>query len=61
MNSITCKALKEKMDKAEDFQLIDVREPYEHEAFNISGELITLNEIAQQVEKIATDKTVIIY
>lgn len=61
MNSITALALKEKMDKAEDFQLIDVREPDEHAAFNISGELIPLNEIAQQVEKIATDKPVIIY
>jgi rhodanese-related sulfurtransferase len=61
MNSITAIALKEKMDKAEDLQLIDVREPDEHAAFNISGELIPLHEIAQQVEKIATDKPVIIY
>lgn len=61
MQSITALALKEKMDKAEDFQLIDVREPFEHEDFNISGELIPLNEITQQVEKIATDKPVIIY
>lgn len=49
------------MDNAEDLQLIDVREPDEHAAFNISGELIPLNEIAQQVEKIATNKPVIIY
>ena len=61
MNSITPIALKEKINKAEDFQLIDVREPYEHEEFNIGGELIPLNEIAQQPEKIATNKPVIIY
>ena len=61
MNSITPIALKEKINKAEDFQLIDVREPYEHEEFNIGGELILLNEIAQQPEKIATNKPVIIY
>ena len=61
MNAITAIALKHKIDSAEDFQLIDVRESYEHNDFNIGGELIPLNEIAQQVEKIATDKPVIIY
>ena len=61
MNSITAIALKEKIDSAEDFQLIDVREPYEHDEFNIGGELIPLNEITQQAEKIATDKPVILY
>ena len=52
MNSITAIALKEKIDNASDFQLIDVREVYEHEEFNIGGELIPLNEIAQQVKKL---------
>jgi rhodanese-related sulfurtransferase len=61
MRSITVTDLKAKIDNSEDFQLIDVREPYEHEDFNIGGELIPLNEIAQQLEKIATDKPVIIY
>jgi rhodanese-related sulfurtransferase len=41
--------------------LIDVREPDEHAEFNIGGQLIPLGEIVQQVEKIATDKPVIIY
>ena len=61
MNSITAIALKEKIDNAEDFQLIDVREPYEHEEFNIGGQLIPLNEITQLVDAIATNKPVIIY
>lgn len=61
MNSITAIALKEKIDSKEDFQLIDVREAYEHEEFNISGELIPLSDIVLQIEKIATDKPVIIY
>ena len=61
MNSITAIALKEKIDNAEDFQLIDVREPFEHEEYNISGDLIPLNEIVQQIEKIAIDKPVIVY
>lgn len=61
MNSITATALKQKIDKAEDLQLIDVREPYEHAAFNIGGELIPLNEITQHINKIATDRPVILY
>jgi adenylyltransferase/sulfurtransferase len=61
MNSITAIALKEKIDNAEDFQLIDVREPYEHEEFNISGQLIPLNEIAHHIDEIATNKPVVIY
>jgi len=61
MNSITAIELKHKIDNAEDFQLIDVREDFEHEDFNIGGRLIPLHEIAQQVEKIETGKPVIIY
>ena len=61
MNSITAIALKEKIDNAEDLQLVDVRESYEHEDFNIGGQLIPLHEITQQLDKIATDKPVIIY
>jgi rhodanese-related sulfurtransferase len=61
MNSITAIALKQKIVNAEFFQLIDVREPFEHEEFNISGQLIPLNEIAQNIDLIATDKPVIIY
>ena len=61
MNSITAIALKQKIDSGEDFQLIDVREPYEHNEFNIGGELIPLNEINQHIDTIATNKPVIIY
>lgn len=61
MNSITSIALKEKIDNDEDFQLIDVREPYEHEEFNIGGELIPLNEITQHIDTITTGKPVIFY
>jgi rhodanese-related sulfurtransferase len=61
MNSITAISLKQKIDSGEDFQLIDVREPYEHEEFNIGGELIPLNEITQHIDTIATDKPVILY
>ncbi len=61
MQSITAIALQQKIDDKDNFQLIDVREPDEHAEFNIGGTLIPLGEIAQQFEKIATDKPVIIY
>ena len=61
LNSISAISLKQKIDNAEDFQLIDVREPYEHEEFNIGGQLISLNEICQHIDAIATNKPVIIY
>ncbi len=61
MQSITPAGLKHKLDNAEDFQLIDVREDFEHEDFNIGGELIPLHEIVQQVEQIKKDKPVILY
>ncbi len=61
MNSITAIALKQKIENKEDIQLIDVREPAEHNEFNIGGELIPLGTIVQQIEKIATDKPVIVY
>jgi rhodanese-related sulfurtransferase len=61
MQSITAIALQQKINDKDNFQLIDVREPDEHAEFNIGGQLIPLAEIAQQLDKIATDKPVIIY
>ncbi len=61
MNSITPQQLKHKIESGEDFQLIDVREPEEHEAFNIGGELIPLLFITQHTENIHRDKPVIFY
>ncbi len=61
MKSITAIELKQKMDDGEVLQLIDVREPDEHDEFNISGDLIPLSNIVQQIGKIAVDKPVIIY
>lgn len=44
-----------------DFQLIDVREPYEYEISNLKGELIPLAQVVDQKDKIAKDKKVIIH
>ncbi len=44
-----------------DFQLIDVREPYEYDIANIGGELIPLNQVSEAVDKIASDKPVVVH
>ena len=61
MKEITVKELKRKLDKQEDFQLIDVREEFEYEVSNINGENIPLGGLLLEVEKIGTDKPVIIH
>ena len=61
MNAITVQQLKNKMDAGEDFQLIDVREPEEHEAFNIGGQLLPLSSIVQNEAQVSRSKPVIVY
>jgi rhodanese-related sulfurtransferase len=45
MQTITVAALKEKIDAGEKINLLDVREPHEHAAFNIGGQLMPLGLI----------------
>ena len=61
MKEITVKELKRKLDKQEYFQMIDVREEFEYEVSNLNGENIPLGGLLLEVEKIATDKPVIIH
>ncbi|WP_295721827.1 rhodanese-like domain-containing protein [Mucilaginibacter sp.] len=60
MNEITVQELKEKIDKGEDFQLIDVREDFEYETSNLGGQLIPLGGILIEAEKIRKDKPVVV-
>jgi rhodanese-related sulfurtransferase len=59
MKTITVQELKALIDEKEDFQLIDVREPYEYDEANIGGHLIPLGEIPARFEEISKDKQVI--
>lgn len=61
MHSIDVKALCRRIANKEDILLIDVREPWEHEDFNIGGLLIPMNNIFKQLDKIPKDKPVIFY
>lgn len=61
MNSITPAELHKRLSLHEDIVLIDVREPWEHEIFNIGGTLIPLNSLMENIEKIETERPVVIY
>ena len=61
MKEITVEELKEKIDRKEDFQLIDVRESFEYDTSNLEGESIPLAGILLEKDKIAKDKPVIIH
>jgi rhodanese-related sulfurtransferase len=61
MQEITVQELKKRIDSKEDFQLIDVREPFEYEMSNIGGELIPLATVLNNTDKIQKDKPVIVY
>ncbi|MBK1438499.1 rhodanese-like domain-containing protein [Parapedobacter sp. ISTM3] len=61
MKEITVEELKEKIDKNEDFQLIDVREEFEYETSNLNGKNIPLAEVVLEKDKIARDKPVVVH
>jgi|SRR5689334_6551867 len=51
----------QKLQEKKNLDLIDVREPHEHEQFNIGGRLIPLDEIMRQADSIPRNKEVILY
>jgi adenylyltransferase/sulfurtransferase len=61
VKEITVEQLKQLKDSGADFQLIDVREPYEYDIVNIGGELIPLATVPAEHERIAKDKQVVIH
>lgn len=61
VKEITVKELKELMDNKADFQLIDVREVSEYNAANLDGELIPLNTVPNNINKIPKDKQVVVH
>jgi rhodanese-related sulfurtransferase len=64
MQTITVEQLKARMKSGETLQLLDVREPSEHNEFNIGGKLLPLGQIINMhVDDIEDwkDKEVICY
>ena len=64
MQLITVSEIKERISKGEKLNLVDVREPSEHDEFNIGGELIPLRRIqamdVDQLEELK-DQELILY
>jgi rhodanese-related sulfurtransferase len=64
MENITVEEVKKRMDAGEKLNLVDVREPFENEEFNIGGVLLPLGDIqAMAVDEIENlkDEEVICY
>ena len=61
VKEITVKELETWQGQNKDFQLIDVREGYEYDIANLGGELIPLAEVEKEVNKIASDKEVVVH
>ena len=59
MTLISPKELKTKIDNTENFQLVDIREDYEYESYNIGGINIPLNDVFSSLEKMDTDIPII--
>src|SRR5690606_4076605 len=61
MKEITVEELKAMMDGNQEFQLIDVREPFEYEVSNLNGINIPLGGLLLDVDKIEKSIPVIIH
>jgi rhodanese-related sulfurtransferase len=61
MKTVNVQELKQLIDEKQDFQLIDVREPFENDLCSLNGVLIPMAEILARLDEINTDKKVIIH
>lgn len=57
---ISVEELKALMSKHENFQLIDVREPYEYEIANLGGSLIPMGELESRIDEISSTKKLVL-
>jgi sulfur-carrier protein adenylyltransferase/sulfurtransferase len=61
MKEIDVQELKKMQDSNEDFQFIDVREPYEYDEDNLNAELIPLGDIMNKKDRLSKDKKVVVH
>ena len=61
MKEISVTEFKKLKDEKADFQLIDVREPFEAEIAQMGGQLIPMGTIADHLDEISKQKQVIIH
>ena len=60
---INVQELKTKLQAADEFVLIDVREPWENEEFNVGGQLIPVGTLMNQIWELEDykEKEVVVY
>ena len=62
MEEITAKELKERLDKGDDIQIIDVREPHEYEIGQIPGsKLIPLGQVLNRMNEIDPERETVVH
>lgn len=60
MKETTVQELKEKIDRKDDFTLLDVREPHEYQISNIDGTLIPLDDLPGRTDELDKDKEIVV-
>ncbi len=58
---LTADELKQWLESELDFQLVDVREPYEYDRFNIEGENIPLSELSENLHLLSPSKPIVVH
>jgi len=62
MQEVTATELKQRMDSGEDIQLIDVRQPDEHDFARIKGaKLIPLGDIVKKMDELDANRETIVH
>lgn len=61
VKEITVQELHDWMSAGEEFQLVDVREPYEYGVANLNGELIPLGNVGLSASRISRTKKVVVH
>lgn len=61
VKEISVEEMHQWMTEGHDFQLIDVREPFEYDIVNIGAELIPLSTVLDSADKISKDKKVVVH
>jgi rhodanese-related sulfurtransferase len=61
MQQLTPELLCQWQQEGKNFMIIDVREPWEHEVFNIGGVLIPMGDLMAASSQLPKDKPVVVY
>jgi len=61
MQQITAQEFAILKSRSTEIELVDVREPFEHELYNIGGKLIPLGELIMRANELAIDRPIVFY